>query len=226
MRRFLKWLLNQFGLVGITEDQYKLMLSRADYFEEEYKSTLEYNRAIKMEYDELKAKWDSINGTTILEQKERNDALQIRQDEIQAAMDKAEEYYKSVQETLSRALHDDSVYGFNKAMAFPGSTAVTTHQYTDQNSGAGCMSINGRSILSDQDTAEIRNRASMSEKYQYVFNYLVKYGLIDRIAQMLVNSGAIQFTLAYNTDCTTMEVYYNTQVKIPDTKLIVDLSVK
>ena len=224
-RKLLIWLVKKFNLIVLTQDQYKALMNTNDYYRSSYEHAKSEYKDISDALIELQAKYDEISGTSISEQMKINNDLMLKQDEIQAAMEKGEEYYKTVQETLSKALHGDAVYGFNRSLAFPGSTAVTTHEFreSDDAKDEKFVAISGRTIVDDATTAQLRKLPDISSKYQYLYNYMVQYGLVERIAQMVVNSGALQLTMAYNTDCTVCEVYYNLQLKKVDHQWVVDV---
>jgi hypothetical protein len=222
IKRFLIWLGKKIGLIFLTQDQYKALMNSNEYYRSAYDHARSEYKDLSEALIELQAKFDEADATSILEQKKINDELMLKQDQIQAAMEKTEEYYKTVQETLSKALHSDAVYGFNRSLAFPGSTAVTTHEYQDSDNERFVV-ISGRTIVDDATTAVLRTMPDINSKYRHLYNYMVQYGLIDKIARMLVNSGALQFTLAYNSDCTTCEVYYNVQLKKVENQWVVDV---
>lgn len=225
MKWLLKKILSFFKLAYITESEVEDLQNLILYHEENFQQAMRERHEFSVLATQLKEQVDILGGTSLLEEKRRNDELEKRQDKIEADLEKAEEYYKVVQKALSEALHNDPMYGFNKAMAFPGSTSVTTADYIEEgNEGKfSATAICGRSILFDQDTAAIRNLPDMRSKYQYGFNHLLKYGLVDQLARMIVNSGAIQLSYAYNKDCTTMELYYNVQVRKPDAYLTITI---
>lgn len=221
-KRFITWIMKKFGLIALSQDQYHALMNSTEYYRSLYDQVASDYKDVSNTLLALQAKYDEIGGTSIEEQMKINKDLMLKQDEIQAAMEKSEEYYKMVQETLSKALHGDVVYGFNRSLAFPGSTAVTTHEYRDSDNEK-FVTISGRTLVDDATTAQLHNLPDINAKYQRLYNYMVQYGLIDRIAQMLVNSGALQFTMAYNSDCTVCEVYYNVQLKKVEHQWVVDV---
>ena len=219
MKWILKKILVWLKLAYISIDEVENMKDTIKYHEENFMQAMSERKEFSELATKLQEQVDALGGISLLEEKRRNDELEKRQDKIVASMEEAEEYYKQVQKALSEALHSDPVFGFNKAMAFPGSTSVTTADYTEDGDIGKYTALCGRSIMFDQDTAAVRNLPDMRSTYQYGFNHLLKYGLVDQIARMIVNSGAIQMTYAYNADCTTMELYYDIQVRKPDAYL-------
>lgn len=219
--RFLIWLLSKFGFWVCSVPEHLETREKLDVQEEKIKDLHERNQNLNRRLNKANKIIEEMSATSIQEQVEINKKLQLEQDRINAAMQKAEEYYKSVQEALNKALQDNGVYKFDSRMAFPGSTSFNGGEYRENNEKY--IIVSGRTILTDDDTAKMKMLPSLEEKYQYAYNHLLQWGLVEKIAKTLVTSGGTAFTLAFNPDCTCTEVYYNIQVKKPDTALTIDL---
>lgn len=238
-KRFLIWLLKKFDYTSMKYTEYRDLLDRVtaltqekESLEDDFIKQFKELSEVREVYLALKDRFNEINGTSIEEQMKINYELESKMAKIQFDMEKAEEYYKEVQSTLSKALHGDIVFGFNKGMCFPGSTSVTTNEYNEiQNNGEEdsefkVISLSGRSVMMDEDTARLRTYPDMTSKYRYALAHLIKYNITDQIAKMLINSGVVQLVLGYNEDNTSTEVYYNIQVRKPDVQLEVKTDVK
>jgi len=125
-----------------------------------------------------------------------------------------EKYYKEVQKQVSNVLHNDLEWKFPNAMAFPGSTVMNTDPGVNKN-GEPCFTIKGRIVLPDDVTGVIQHKTSINDKYNVIVNNMVKLGLMDRVVKSMIQFGLIEYTIGYNSDCTTCEVYYQIIVDTP-----------
>ena len=219
--RFLVWLLSKMGWWCCSLEQHNVECKRYNDLKGEKEDLLERNRNLNRRLSKATKTIEETSATTIQEQKEINEKLQLEQDRLNAAMQKSEEYYKTVQETLNKALQENGVYKFDSRMAFPGSTSFNGGEYRENDEKY--IIVTGRTILTDEDTAKMKALPSIEDKYHYAYNHLLQWGLVEKISKTLVTSGGTAFTIAFNPDCTCAEVYYNVQVKKPDTMLTVDL---
>ena len=173
------------------------------------------------EIDDLK---DRIKNSEILSMEQlrnENQRLQTEHDQIRVEMNKAEEYYKTVQKQVRTALHDDHSFSFAKNMCFPGSSSVSCE--TSRETFTKPIDFNvicGRTTMDDEATAKLKQVVGIDQKYAYCLNYLLKLGLIDKIAKNLVNGG-LAITIAYNEDCTVNELYYEAKCMVPETGHII-----
>lgn len=227
MIKFIDWLFGLFGYVSKksaeatlnnqldTKD--KLYLSMFEGKEHSYKMLQAQYQELEEKYQALLTRAEAMNLTTMEELNEENKKVHLENDQLHASLKEAEEYYKTVQKQVSEALHEDPVFGFNKSMAFPGSSSIDCRKDAKDT----IIIASGRSILDDETTAKIQRLPSISMKYQIGLNHLLKYGLLNKLMENLINHGALQFTYGYNKDCTCIEMYYNIQCKRPDTILTV-----
>jgi len=157
-----------------------------------------------------------MNLVTMEELKSENDRLQAEHDKIHVEMQKSEEYYKEVQKGLRRALHDDHMFSFARNMCFPGSSSVSceTMQET-HNNPLNFIVVCGRTTMDDEATAKMKTLPGIDQKYSYCLNYLMRLGLVDKIAKNIM-SGGLALTLTYNEDCTTNEIYYEAKCMVPE----------
>ena len=173
------------------------------------------------EIDDLK---DRIKNSEILSMeqlRDENQRLQTEHDQIRVEMNKAEEYYKTVQKQVRTALHDDRSFSFAKNMCFPGSSSVSCETLRETfTKPIDFTVICGRTTMDDEATAKLKQIVGIDQKYAYCLNYLMKLGLINKIAKNLVNGGLV-ITIAYNEDCTVNELYYEAKCMVPETGHII-----
>lgn len=116
------------------------------------------------------------------------------------------EFLREVQKQLSNEFKNHPVFGFADKPGLPGSVSVRNG--TKINPDGPSTVLQGRFILDDICTKAVNERPHMYEKISEIWNYMMRTGLASRIVSELINSGAITMTLAYRTDTTTYELYY------------------
>lgn len=168
---------------------------------------------------EIKSLEDRIKNSEIITMEqiqEENQKLKTEHDRIRVEMNETQEYCKRVEKQVRLALHDDHSFSFARNMCFPGSSSVSceTIQETHKNP-IHFMTMCGRTTMDDEATAKLKQIVGINQKYVFCLNYLMKLGLIDKIAKNLVNGG-LSVTIGYNDDCTTNELYYEAKCMVPD----------
>lgn len=157
----------------------------------------------------------SLNADTIESVKAENDKLRTQIDKVNADIAEAEKFYKEVQKQISEIAGTGEEYKFKYNIEFPGATTIKSANLLEN----GHVKVSGRTILMDDTTAKIQAATSLREKYTIGLNYLIKTGLLNRLTQNLIQSGALQFTYGY-TESTTIEVYYTIEAIVPDSYMI------
>lgn len=144
--------------------------------------------------------------------------LRTKLDEVTAEVDSSREaamenldLIKELQKQVGDLFHDHPVFGFPTGIPIPGSTCVTTSDYTKED-GTNVAVLRGRSILTDDMTDKIDSTPGIVERTKLITSYMETYGLFAKIGKDLMNRGGIKLTLAYNRNCTAYEVYYETVV--------------
>lgn len=117
-------------------------------------------------------------------------------------------YVKEVQKQLSKAFHEDDLFGFHRSIAIPGSTSITSYQIDEEVDRSAGVLIAGRTIVDDQTTQKINEAKTLHEKLNIVIAYMAQYNILNRIARELLCNGALAISLAYNENCTCYEAYY------------------
>lgn len=173
------------------------------------------------EIDDLKNRIKNSEILSMEQLRDENQRLQTEHDQIRVEMNKAEEYYKTVQKQVRTALHDDHSFSFARNMCFPGSSSVSCETARETfTKPIDFTVICGRTTMDDEVTAKLKQFVGIDQKYAYCLNYLMKLGLIDKIAKNLVNGG-LAITIAYNEDCTVNELYYEAKCMVPETGHII-----
>lgn len=220
MKKFFDWLFSLFGYVP------KADLEKSQEFasSEHLRCVKFENENIDLHYELEKARQtiDQFKNEPIEEIKAESKRLKLELDEISADHVKMEEFYRTVQKQLSGEFHHDPVFGFTSSPAIPGASVVTGFYNGNDNSS----NIVGRTLLMDNITAKVNNAMTMAEKYRIILNTMIQLGLIDKIAQNLIATGAIQLSLTYNENCTTSEVYYMVKCQKPDPDSILTINLK
>lgn len=158
--------------------------------------------------------------------KKKNDELSA---EVESAVDASYQnldLIKELQKQLGDVFHAHPVFGFPTGIPIPGSTCVTTFDYTKED-GTNVAVLRGRSILTDDMTPRIDNTPGIVERTQLIRDYMDQYDLFSKIGKDLMSRGGIKMTLAYNRNCTAYEVYYEAVVEHAsgDAIIVIDKSV-
>lgn len=219
MKRFFNWLFRKLGYISVFEyHDMEHQLQEAESVIEHYQADA---TTLRKHIDELERDLRRLDHVTLLDLQDENNALKLKQDKINANLIQAEQYYKEVQTQLADMMHVSPIMGFPNAMRFPGATVIKD-MATVNESGDKCITVIGRSILPDSTTTKIQTAVGMTDKMLIIRNELLKQGILDRITQDLIKSGAISMTLGYNKDCTTCEVYFTVKAEIPESDLIIN----
>lgn len=224
-QRFIKWLLPKLGLVYISQEDMSKMTDKLIETKSKFMRLQDQNNVLSRENDYLKAHINTVEFKTLEEYERKQRELETRQDVIDHDICEANDYYKEVQSALSKALHDSEVFGFKRSMAFPGSTSVQGGIVTNDDNSKDVV-ISGRTIFPDDVTQEIQNATSMHDKYLIALNHLIRYGIVEQIAKNIINNGALEFTLAYNKNCTCLELYYQVRCDKPESRFHITVDLK
>lgn len=125
---------------------------------------------------------------------------------IRKELAESNEYFKKVESQISGILHKDEVFGFHRSVCIPGASTLTATTVDDT------ICVAGRTVLEDSITAEMEQEPSIRERYYMAHNYLVKYGLIQKMIEYVASQGGIQYTLGFNENNTATELYYAMEV--------------
>lgn len=216
IKLLIKWFrkfLERHGFVVIDADEH---FARITDYDDKIKKLQTCTDQLTEELNICRGRINAMNLVTMEELKSENDRLQAEHDKIHVEMQKSEEYYKEVQKGLRRALHDDHMFSFARNMCFPGSSSVSceTMQETHKNP-LNFIVVCGRTTMDDEATAKMKTLPGIDQKYSYCLNYLMRLGLVDKIAKNIM-SGGLALTLTYNEDCTTNEIYYEAKCMVPE----------
>lgn len=216
IKLLIKWFrkfLERHGFVVIDADEH---FARITDYDDKIKKLQTCTDQLTEELNICRGRINAMNLVTMEDLKSENDRLQTEHDKIHVEMQKSEEYYKEVQKGLRRALHDDHMFSFARNMCFPGSSSVSceTMQETHKNP-LNFIVVCGRTTMDDEATAKMKTLPGIDQKYSYCLNYLMRLGLVDKIAKNIM-SGGLALTLTYNEDCTTNEIYYEAKCMVPE----------
>ena len=215
IKAIIKWAINflaKRGYVVRTAESYK---EEIDGLETQIHKLKTCNDQLQEDLKLCKERIEAMRLVKMEDLEAENDRLRTQNDEIQAQITKSDEYYKRVQKALRRALHDDHMFSFARNMCFPGSSSVSCETVQEEHkSPLKFMVMCGRTTMDDDATAKLKTIPGIDQKYSYCLNYLLKLGLVDKIAKHLINGG-LALTLTYNEDCTVNEIYYEAKCMLP-----------
>ena len=221
IKLLIKWFrkfLEHHGFVVINAEEH---FARITDYEDMIKKLQTCTDQLTEELNICRGRINAMDLTSMEELKEENDRLQAEQDRITAEMQKSEEYYKEVQKDLRRALHDDHMFSFARNMCFPGSSSVSCETIQEMHKNPlNFIVVCGRTTMDDEATAKLKTIPGINQKYSYCLNYLMRLGLVDKIAKNIINGG-LALTLTYNEDCTTNEIYYEAKCMVPESGYLI-----
>lgn len=166
--------------------------------------------------------WENTETQTKAEVMDENRKLKAEHDKYQKDLEEAEAYYKKVQGMIHDITVEDPIFGYRSERLFPGASIVYSRKIDSDKDMPADILVSGRTVLPDDVTARIQQVSSIQEKYQILINTLLQYRLLQRFTDELIMSGAIQFTLGYINDCTTMVAYYSLKAHPALPSLVLD----
>ena len=173
---------------------------------------IDANKKVK----ELQQQIDECALLDLIELNDRNIGLESENLRLQGEINESKEYYRKIEGELSDIMHNDKRFGFGQNMTFPGSTSLIGEKSGDS------VLVYGRSVLLDTIAQQIQDTPSMTEKYSIAINYLIKNGLIEKLTRQLISQGAVQFTIGFNENNTSLEIYYALEAKVKENTLEFD----
>lgn len=197
------------------ENQTNFLKTELALRESEYKTIKEDYDDLCDRYNDATQRLNNLQADSMESLKAENAKLRSEIDKVNANVAEAEEYYKTVQKQITELTSADESYKFRYNMEFAGATTLKSSILPEN----GNVKVTGRTILMDDTTARIQAASSLRDKYTIGLNYLLKTGLLNRLAQSLIEAGALQFTYGY-TKSTTIEVYYAIEAIVPNTYII------
>ena len=162
---------------------------------------------------------NSVEFKTMEEYKKTQEELDAKQNQLQKDIESCLKFEEDVQKQLSKALHESVEFGFQYNMAIPGSISIRDeiHKETDENGESKKVdSIRGRIIFDDAMTAKLSNEISLQKRFSMILDYMQSLGTFNQISRMIMRSNGIQYALAYNEDCTCLELYYQLDLELSD----------
>ena len=122
---------------------------------------------------------------------------------------------KNLQSQLAEVYNTSRNFGFPNSLALPGSTSMTDNNI--QVDGEKYTSVRVRMILTDDETAKINTEPDQKRRYAMSIDMLRRRGLLERLGERMITSGAATLAIAYNQECTNFELFVDAAAKIlPD----------
>lgn len=127
---------------------------------------------------------------------------------------------KNLQGQLAEVYNTSRNFGFPNSLALPGSATMTDNNV--QVDGENYTSVRVRMILTDDETARINTEPDQKRRYAMSVDMLRRRGLLERLGERMITSGAATLAIAYNMDCTNYELFVDVAAKIlPDAGTII-----
>lgn len=141
--------------------------------------------------------------------------IELDNDRVQQEMKEMNEYYRKIQSEVSDILHGDKSFKFPYNLRLPGSS--TLQDLTEGN----MIHVCGRTGIPDTLRARFDNESSMINQFTMMYNHLIKYKVINKMIDMIIQNGGLQLTVGFNEENTSGEIYYSMSVVKPDGMLVI-----
>ena len=216
LRRFLQKILRFFHLYTASEhdqvctiirelydtqiEAYKMAVTGWELKYEELSVQLEMRNA---DIDEIRAKLQDI--------KESDTDLREAVDIYRSAAERNLDYVKNVEKQISDVLRDSTAFGFPGSIPIPGSAVIRrddVHIGDDEYNV-----IRARIMTLDHITTQINMEPDIGKRIGIVLDAMERQGLMNRISNALIASGAAALILAYNPNSTVYELYVEITAK-------------
>lgn len=145
---------------------------------------------------------------------EKNRQLQIECDKANNAAKENLDYIKELLKQIGDGFHEDRDFSFPHSRAIPGSICVRSVKERDNSTNDEIVTI-GRMIMTDDITAKLNEIPDLNTRLGIAIGQIQAYGTADRIVSEMIRSGAIDFSLVYNGNCTSFELFYRILSKRP-----------
>jgi len=227
IRRFFNWL---FGLLGYAprvdlDRERNVMTRELDEYKRRCDLLGQRAQVIASVLDTVNAQLEEHKKLAEYLKYDTMESLKIENERVLKMAQECEDHCKRVETEVSKIMHSDEVFRFSGKPAIPGATVVQMRPLlglsTEEDGNS--LAIIGRTVLTDDATREIHGYVSFSEKYSYLIRYLYQQSITQRIVDNILSSGAVQFTLGYNEDTTTVEAYYKIICALPDPSSVVQI---
>lgn len=134
---------------------------------------------------------------------------------LKKSIEQQDKITKDVQNQLSKALHEDQMWGFPDRQAFPGCTAVDSN-FSQISEDERYAIIKGRTIFDAEVTEKINQAKTVSEKMSVALLAMKKQGVYDKMLRDLIMMNAVEYTMAYDENANVMELYYMIRARLPE----------
>ncbi len=145
---------------------------------------------LKKEYDRL-----NVEVRPLVELQEENEKLKT---DLKADKD----FY----ETLYASVNDGTVYiepyAFDGQPPFPGSTNMISTYHDTQGK------VEGRSILTEEETKEFNSIVNPTERYRYAYEILKSRNIANNILNGIIKAGGMAITVGYDKGMGCIILYY------------------
>lgn len=120
---------------------------------------------------------------------------------------------------LEKQIHD--IYATSRHFSFPNSIPMAG-SVSMNDSGViadndNFLDVKVRLIATDEETAKINQEPDQVRRYAMLVDIMKRRGLLERLGERMISSGAATIAMAYNGDCTCFECYLEATAKVlPD----------
>lgn len=229
MIKFFKWLFSKFGYVLITDAELDAFNSKIAYQHSHIDELTADRDRYRQLAKELRLRVDSVDFQTMEQWKKQIDEQAVEMSrqreanaELDAKVEKSLAFYRTVEKRLSETLHTTDEFGFPSAQTFPGSVCgqAATISKTDKTE---YVVVDGRGTIPLDVFDAIKAEPFVGRRYALALSCLGQYGMFDTILRSIMSNGGVEFSLGYNGDNQTYELYYRVLCRIPDADMAITI---
>lgn len=221
--KILSWILKKLGWHTMSEAEYQKMVEDANAMMDTCAAVCHERDDAKTELQAAQRRIASVEFMTMEEYLQRQNELDLqlcRQKEenakVMAQLDEGIEFYRTVEKALAEALHTSDDFGFPSAQTFPGSMSGEA-RIVENHDGVEYVVVDSRGILPAEINDKLRAEPQLHKRYSMAINCLYQYRMFDTLLRNLVQNGGAEFSLGYNAENQTYELYCRILCRLPKT---------
>lgn len=221
MIKFFTWLFSKLRYSLVPTTELNDMQDRINYLRShitDLETDRNYYRQIA---HDQKEKIQSVEFRTLEEYKNHQQELEEsiaaqekKNAEVREEIENSLKFYRTVEKRLSEVLHSSDEFGFPSGQVFPGSICGQGKTITNID-GKDYVVVDGRGVLPEEVFDTIKNEPYVNRRYTLALSCLGKYNMFDSIVRSIISNGGVEFSLGYNGENQTYELYYRLLCRVP-----------
>ncbi len=207
--KILSWILKKLGWHTMSEAEYQKMVKDADDAKTELQAA--QRRIATVEFMTMEEYQQRQNELDLQLSRQRDENA-----EVMAQLDEGIEFYRIVEKALAEALHTSDEFGFPSAQTFPGSMSGEA-RVVENHDGVEYVVADSRAVLPPEINDKLRAEPQVYKRYSMAISCLYQYRMFDMLLRNIVQNGGAEFSLGYNGENQTYELYCRILCRLPKT---------